>query len=328
MDRRVFLTTLGGALLVAPLAPEAQRPSGVRRIGYLESGSAAPGTPHLEAFRKGLRELGWVDGQNIVIEVRDASGTFEKLPALMAELIHVKVELIFASTTPAALAAKHATTTIPIVIGLVADPVGSGLVASLAQPRGNITGWTHQGLDLRAKYLDLLKEAVPKATQIGALMNPANPAHGGTSLETLKAAAKALKVQFLPVWAQEPRDLEKTFATLAEKKVDALAVIPDGMFLTQRDLIVGLATRNRLPTSYGVIEFAEAGGLMAYGVNLPDMFRRGALFVDRILKGAKPADLPVEQPTKLELVINNRTAKTLRLTIPPSLLLRADRVIE
>src|SRR5262249_36725803 len=244
------------------------------------------------------------------------------------ELVRLKVELIFASTTPAALAAKRATTTIPIVIGLVADPVGSGLVASLAHPGGNITGWTHQGLDLRAKYLDLLKEAVPKAAQIGALLNPANPAHRGASLEVLEAAAKALKVQFHPVLAQEPRDLEKAFSTLASRRVDALAGIPDGMLLAQRDVIVGLAAQNRLPTLYGQIEFAEAGGLMAYGVNLPNMFRRGALFVDRILKGAKPADLPVEQPTKIDLVINSRAAKTLSLTVPQSLLLRADRVIE
>jgi len=327
MDRRVFFATLSIGLLVAPLVSDAQQPSRVRRIGYLESGSAAPGTPHVEAFRKGLRDLGWVDGQNIAIEVRYAAGKFDRLPALAGELVRLKVDLIFASTTPGALAAKRATTTIPIVIGFVADPVASGLVASLAHPGGNITGWTHQGLDLRAKYLDLLKEAVPKATQIGALLNPANPVHVA-SLKNLEAAAQALNVQFHPVWAQDPGDLEKAFSALTQKGVDSLAVLPEGMFLAQRDLIVALAARNRLPTLYGVIEFAEAGGLMAYGVNLPDMFRRGAFFVDRILRGVKPADLPAEQPTKVELVINSRAAKTLRLTIPQSLLLRADRVIE
>ncbi len=327
MDRRIFFATLGIGFLVAPIVTGAQQPPRVRRIGYLESGSAAPGTAHVEAFRKGLRELGWIDGQNIAIEVRYAAGKFDRLPALAGELVRLRVDLIFASTTPGALAAKRATTTTPIVIGFVADPVASGLVVSLAHPGGNITGWTHQGLDLRAKYLELLKEAVPRATQIGALLNPANPVHVA-SLKNLEAAAQTLKVQLHPVWVQDPTDLENAFSRLAQKRVDALAVLPEGMFLTQRDLIVALAARHRLATLYGVIEFAEAGGLMAYGVNLPDMFRRGAFFVDRILKGVNPADLPVEQPTKVDLVINSRTAKALGLTIPPSLLLRADRVIE
>ena len=327
MDRRVFFTALGSGLLIAPVVAAARQPSGVRRIGYLESGSAAPGTPNVEAFRKGLRDLGWVEGQNIAIEVRYAAGKFDELPTLAAELVRLKVELIFASTTPGALAARQATTTIPIVIGFVADPVKSGLVASLAHPGGNITGWTHQGLDLRAKYLDLLKEAVPRATQIGVLLNPANPVHVA-SVKALEVGAQALKVQLHLVWVRDPKDFEEAFSTLAHKRVDALAVLPEGMFLTQKDLIIGLVARHRLPTLYGVIEFAEAGGLMAYGVDLRDMFRRGAFFVDRILKGVKPADLPVEQPTRVDLVINNRTARTLGLTLPQPLLLRADRVLE
>ncbi len=281
----------------------------------------------MEAFRQGLRDLGSVEGKNIAIEVRSAEGKYERLPELAAELVRLKVDVIFASTTPAALAAKQATTTIPIVIGFVADPIGSGLVASLARPGGNITGWTHLGLELRGKYLDLLKEAVPGATRIGVLFNPANPIHG-PSLKNVEAAARALKVQLHPVGVQDPEELESAFSALARKRVKALTVLPDGMFLAQGDRIIALAARRRLPAMYGVTELAKAGGLMAYGVDLPDMHRRGASFVDRILKGAKPADLPVQQPTRFYLVINLKTAKALRLTIPRSILLRADQVIE
>jgi putative ABC transport system substrate-binding protein len=328
VDRRIFIATLGVGLLAAPLASEAQQPSRMPRIGYLESGSAAPGTPHLEAFRQGLRELGWVEGQNIAIEVRDAGGNSDQLQPLASELVRLKVDLIFASTTPAALAVKRATATIPIVIGFVADPVGSGLVASLAHPGGNITGWTHlAGLESRGKYLDLLKEAVPRANRIGALWNRANQVHVA-SLPYLEAAARALKVQFRPVGVQDPKELESAFSALARERVEALTVLPDGMFLAQRDLILALAARSRLPTMYGVVEFAEAGGLMAYGANLPEMYKRGALSVDRILKGAKPADLPIERPTRFHLVINLKTARTLGLAFPQSLLLQADRVIE
>ncbi len=312
------------ALLAAPLTADAQQPAKVPRVGYL---SPAPGAHLVEAFRQGLRDLGWVEGQNISIEVRSAEGKYERLPELAAELVRLKVDVIFASTTPAALAAKQATTTIPIVIGFVADPIGSGLVASLARPGGNITGWTHLGRDLRGKYLDLLKEAVPGATRIGVLFNPANPIHG-PSLKDVEAAARALKVQLHPVGVQDPEELENAFSALARKRVKALIVLPDGMFLAQGDRIIALAARRRLPAMYGVTELAKAGGLMGYGVDLPDMHRRGASFVDRILKGAKPADLPVEQPTRFYLVINLKTAKALRLTIPRSILLRADQVIE
>jgi putative ABC transport system substrate-binding protein len=297
------------------------------RIGYLESGSAS-GTPRLEAFRQGLREHGWVEGRDIVIEVREARGKLDRLPTLASELVHLKVDLVFASTTPAALAAKRATSTIPIVIGFVADPVGSGIVASLAHPGGNITGWTHlAGLESRGKYLELLKEVIPGATRVGALLNRGNPVHAA-SLPYLENAAHALKLKLRSVWVQGPEELDGAFSTLAEEHVEALTVLPDGLFLAQRDLILAAAARRRLPTLYGVIEFAEAGGLMAYGVSLPDMYRRGASSVDRILRGAKPADLPVERPTKFELVINLKTAKALGLTIPPSLLARADQLIE
>jgi len=316
------------AILAAPLATDAQQPSRVPRIGYLEFGTAAPGTSFLEAFRQGLRDLGWVEGQNIAIEVRYAEGKRDQLPELAAELVRRKVDLIFASTTPAALAAKHATTTIPIVIGLVADPVGSGVVASLARPGGNITGWTHEpGLEILGKRLELIKEAVSGATRIGALWNPANPIHG-PAVKELEAAAQALKVQLHPVPVQDPKELESAFAALTRQRAGALTVIPDGMFLAQADRIIALAARSRLPAIYGFTDLVEAGRLMAHGVNLPEMFRRGASYVDRILKGARPADLPIERPTRFYFVINLKTAKALGLTIPPSLLQQADRIIE
>jgi putative ABC transport system substrate-binding protein len=327
ISRRAFLTALGGSLLAAPPAGEAQQTGKVRRIAYLDQGSAARNRPYFEAFRQGLRDLGWVEGQNIAIEVRFAEGKTDQLPTLAAELVRLKVDLIVTSSTPAALAAKQATMTIPIVIGFAADPVGSGIVASLARPGGNITGWTHQGLELRAKYLDLLKEAVPKAIRFGVLWNPANQVHRST-LKYIEAAAQRLKVELHRVGVQDPKEFESTFSALVGKRVEALVVFPDGMFLAQTPLIIALAARSRLPAMYGVREYAEAGGLMAYGANLSHMHRLGASFVDKILKGAKPADLPVEQPTKFDLVINLKTAKALGLTIPPSLLGRADEVIQ
>jgi putative ABC transport system substrate-binding protein len=282
----------------------------------------------LEAFRAGLRQLGWIEGQNIAIEVRGAEGKQDRLPELAVGLVRLNVDLIFASATPAALAAKQATTTIPIVIGFVADPVGSGLVRGLAHPAGNITGWTHlAGLELNAKRLDILKEAIPGAARIAALWNPANPIHG-PSLKVIEAAARRLKVQLHPMGVQDPDQLQGAFSTMAQEHVQALTVPPDGMFLAHQARIVDLAASHRIPAMYGVREVVETGGLMGYGVNLPEMYRRGAFFVDRILKGAKPGDLPVEQARKFELVINLKTAKALGLTIPPSLLLRADEVIE
>jgi putative ABC transport system substrate-binding protein len=327
ITRRAFIGTLTGSLVAAPLAAEAQQAGKVHRIGYLDQGSAARNRPYFEAFRQGLRDLGWVEGQNIAIDVRFADGKTDQLPTLAVELVRLKMDVIVTSSTPAALAAKQATTTIPIVIGFVAEPVGSGIVTSLARPGGNITGWTHLGVELRGKYLELLKEAVPRANRIGVLWNPANPVHG-PSLKLIEAAAQRLKVELDPVGVQDPKEFESTFSALVGKSVEALVVFPDGMFLAQTPLIVALAARSRLPAMYGVREYAEAGGLMAYGANLSHMHRLGASYVDKILKGAKPADLPVEQPTKFELVINLKTAKALWLTIPPSLLQRADEVIQ
>jgi putative tryptophan/tyrosine transport system substrate-binding protein len=327
MDRRMFLAGTGAMLLAAPLPAPAQQGGKVWRIGYLDQGSATGNGPYFEAFRQGLRDLGWVEGKNITIDVRFAEGKTERLPALAAELVRLKADVIATSSTPAALAAKQATATIPIVIGFVADPVGSGVIRSLARPGGNITGWTHQGLELREKYLELLKEAVPDAIRFGVLWNSANPVHPLT-MGTIEAAARRLKVELYPVGAQEPKELEGAFSALAAKRVEALVVFPDGMFIAQTSAIVGLAARRHLPAMYGVRGYAEAGGLMAYGTNLLGMFRLSASFVDKILKGAKPGNLPVEQPTKFELVINLKTAKALGLTIPPSLLARADEVIQ
>jgi putative ABC transport system substrate-binding protein len=320
----MVILTLAVGILGTPLPADAQPPSKMPRIGYLAPASDAP---LLEAFRQGLRDLGWVEGQNIAIEVRSAEGKYERLPELAAELVRLKVDVIVASTTPVALAAKQATRTIPIVIQFVADPIGSGLVASLARPGGNITGWTHLGRELRGKYVELLKAAVPGATRIGVLWNPANPIHG-PSLKDVEAAAQALKVQLHSVGVQDPKELESAFSALPRKHVEALVVLPDGMFLAQGDRIIALAARSRLPAMYGIMELAKAGGLMGYGVNFPDMYRHGASFVDRILKGAKPGDLPVEQPTKFEFVINLKTAKALGLKIPQSVLVRADEVIQ
>jgi putative ABC transport system substrate-binding protein len=326
MNRRTFLLGLTLGTLSAPLGAEAQPAGKVARVGYLESGVAA-GTPFFEAFRQGLRDLGWVEGQNLALEVQAAEGNYERLRNLAVALVRLQVDVIFASSTPAALAAKHATTTIPIVIGRVADPVASGLVATLARPGGNITGWTHQGLEMRGKYLDLLKEAVPGAFRVGVLWNPANPIHEA-SLTYIEATAQALKVKLHPVGVSEPAEIEKAFAALASTRVQALTVFQDGMFLSRGPQIIALAARARIPTIYGATELVKAGGLMGYGVNLRDMYRHGASFVDRILKGTKPADLPVEQPTKFELVINLKTANALGLAIPQSLLLRTDVVIQ
>lgn len=325
-----FATTLVIFALLQFVASwaEAQPAAKVWRVGYLDQGSKAINGAFLDGLRQGLRELGWVEGRNIVIEARFAEGKTEQLPALAADLVRLKVDLIATSTTPAALAAKQATTTIPIVIGFAADPVGSGIVASLAHPGGNITGWTHQGLELRGKYLELLKEAVPSATRFGVFWNPANQVHK-PSLKVIEAAAKRLNVELQTVPVQHPRELEPAFSALVEKGVQALVVFPDGMLLAEMKTIIANAAKDRLPAMYGQREYVPAGGLMAYGANLAELNRQlGAPLVDKILKGASPANLPVEQPMKFELLLNLRTAKSLGLSLPQSLLVRADQLIE
>jgi putative ABC transport system substrate-binding protein len=329
LDRRTFIGTLTGGLLAAPLAAEGQQAAKIARIGYLSPNLAA--SPHLpEAFRQGLRNLGYVEGRNVVIEYRDAEGKPERLPALAAELVALKVDVIVAPGTPQALAARQATRTLPIVFATAADPVESGLVTSLARPAGNVTGLSILAPALVGKRLELLTQAVPGVSRVAVLWQP-----GGhderTDKDILKAAevaARALGVQLQVVEARGPADFDRAFSDMTRARAGALTVLTGIMFLNERRRLVDLTARNRLPAVYGGRDFVHAGGLLSYGPNLADLYRRAATYVDKILKGAKPGDLPVEQPTKFELVINLKTAKALGLTIPPALLQRADQVIE
>jgi putative ABC transport system substrate-binding protein len=328
MNRRAFVS---GSLLVvaAPLVGEAQLPVAgkVYRIGYLSSGPSASNL-YRGAFQQRLRELGWVEGQNIVIDYRFAEGKLDRLPDLAAELVQLKVDVIVAAPTPSAAAAKNATGTIPIIMWGVGDPVGLGLVASLARPGGNVTGLSYSvGLETFGKGLELLKEAIPRLGRVALLSNPANPAHA-PAVENVKVVARSLDVQLQLLEARGPSELDGAFAAMAKERVAALLVVGDSVFVFQRARLADLAAKNRLPTMHGNKENVEAGGLMSYGPSNLDALRRAATFVDKILKGAKPADLPVEQPTKFELVINMKTARALGLTIPQSLLLRADQLIE
>jgi putative ABC transport system substrate-binding protein len=316
------------AALAAPLAAEAQQPGKVPRVGFLGPRSRLDGAPFVNAFLQGLRELGWVEGQNIAIEYRFAEGRLDRLPDLAAELVRLNVDVILAGSTPPALAAKNATRTIPIVMGTSADPVGSGLVASLAWPGGNITGLSFSvALDVVGKELELLKETVPNIRRVAVLSNPGNPGNV-RALETVKTTARSLGVQLQILEARGPNEFEAAFAAMARKRAEALLVIADSVFGLHRTPLQVLADKSRLPTMYGLREHTEAGGLMSYAVDVRDSFRRSATYVDKILKGAKPANLPIEQPTKFELIINLKTAKALGLTIPPSILARADEVIE
>ncbi len=323
------LTGLAGltlGLLAAPLAGEAQSPSRVPRIGVIATGSPATSAPSFDAFREGLGERGLVDGRTVLIEYRWAEGRAERFPAFAAELVGLKVDLILASSTPAALAAKNATTTIPIVFATSADPVGT-LVASLARPGGNVTGLSLLAPELVARQLQLLKEAVPRVSRVAVLSNPANR-YTALLVKETEAAAQSLGVRVHLLEAREADAFDRAFSVVARERPGALFVLFDPVFFNHRARIVALTNENRLPAMYPHREYAEAGGLMAYGADLHDNFRRAATFVDKILKGAKPADLPVEQPTKFELGINVRAAKALGLTIPPALLARADDVIQ
>jgi putative ABC transport system substrate-binding protein len=285
-------------------------------------------SPFLDAFRQGLRELGWVEGQNIVIDYRFAEGRFDRLPDLAAELVRLKVDIIVAVPTPAAVAAKNATGTMPIVAISVGDPVGIGLIASLARPGGNVTGSSYSvGLEIGGKQLELLKETVPKVRRVAILSNPGNPGQP-LSIRELNVAARSLGVQLQLLEARGPNEFDGAFAAMATERVGALLVVADSLFVLHRSRLADLAARSRLPAVYGSRDTVEAGGLMSYGPSLRDLYRRSATYVDKILKGAKPGDLPVEQPTKFELVINLKTAKALGLTIPQSLLQRADEVIQ
>jgi putative ABC transport system substrate-binding protein len=327
VDRRAFINTLAGALLVAPLAAEGQQAANSPRLGFLSSSSSERDKPRLTAFLNGLRELGYSEGRNIFIEQRYAGGRFEMLPELAAELVRLKVDILVVSGAPASNAARNATSIIPIVMTDVSDPVGIGLVASLPRPGGNVTGLSDFNAGVVAKRLELLKELVPSVLRVGVLLNPANPSNP-LQMKLTQAAAPALGVTLLPLEAKGPEDIDRAFAAMREERTGALLVFGDPMLGSNNRRIVELAAKARLPTTYSRREMADAGGLMSYGAKFTDLSRRAATYVDKILKGAKPGDLPIEQPTKFELVINLKTAKALGLTIPPSLLQRADQVIE
>jgi ABC-type uncharacterized transport system substrate-binding protein len=325
IDRRAFLAG-STALFAAPLAAEAQPAGKVPRIGILTLASSAS-TPILQAFRVGLRELGYVESQNIALEFRFAHGKPETLASLAAELVRQDMDVIVADGGQAALAAKSATQRIPIVMGAVADPVKVGLVTSLARPGTNVTGLTLLSVELSSKRLQLLREAIPQASRVAVLWNPGNPA-AKDYLEQTKGAARALGVELAPVEARSASDLDAALEAVAAARPSALISLADATLWNHRRRIVDFAARKRIPAMFPEREFADDGGLMAYGPNVPANFRRASVYVDKILKGARPADLPVEEPTTFELVINLKTAKTLGLTIPPSLLQRADQVIE
>jgi putative ABC transport system substrate-binding protein len=336
ISRRRFLT--GVAIALSPMGAtahaqeyKAQQAAKVARIGYLATNHLAASPSHLhEAFRQGLRDLGYVEGRNVVIEYREAGGKLERLPALAAELVALKVDVIVAPTTVSALAAKQATKTLPIVFFGANDPVTSGLVTSLARPGGNVTGLSGVSPELVGKCLELLTQAVPEVSRVAVLWQPGASGER-TEKDVLKGAevaVRALGVRLQVVEARGPTDFERAFSNMTRARAGALTVWTTAMFVQERGRLVALAAKNRLPTVYTLREFVDAGGLMAYGHSQADLNRRAATYVDKILKGAKPADLPVEQPTKFDLVINLKTAKALGLTIPPSLLGRADEVIQ
>jgi putative tryptophan/tyrosine transport system substrate-binding protein len=326
--RRIGLAVvLTVGIFAAPLGANAQPPTKVARIGCLWSGSASAFSSRLQTFRESLRELGYREGQTVALECRFADGKFDRLPALAAEVVNLKPDVIVTAGDASIRAARQATRTIPIVVANSGDLVGPGHVASLARPGGNVTGLVDISPELGAKRMQLLKEAIPKTTRVAILWNPTNPVKVADARE-VQTAASALGIRVLSVEARNASDLEPGFAAMARGRVDALLVSDDALIINNRKRIVDLAARIRLPAIYFNSAWAHAGGLMAYGPSEPETYRRAATYVDKILKGAKPADLPVEQPTKFELVINLKTAKALGLAIPQSVLLRADEVIQ
>jgi putative tryptophan/tyrosine transport system substrate-binding protein len=329
MDRRTFLGTLAGSLLTAPIVGEAQQARPPYRIGILSpfSSSIGPG-PSFETFRQTLQTLGYVEGRNIALEYRWADGRYDQLPRLAAELVRLRLDVIFSAwSTPAALAIKKATSTKPVVFAGVGDAVGVGLVASLARPGGNVTGATFITEDTIGKQLELLKDMIPGLGRVGAVVNPANPVYVPV-LKKSEATARALGLQLDVVGVQGTEDFEPALRAAINRQVGGLVVLRDQVLLANQQRLLTLVATTRLPAIYGNREFADGGGLMSYGPNLGEIYRRAAYLVDKILRGAKPADLPIEQATKFDMVINLKTARTLGLTIPPALLARADEVIE
>ena len=327
MDRRAFISTLAGGLLAAPLAAEAQPAGKVYRIGILGNVplSDTEGARLWGALTQGLRELGYVEGQNLIVEHLSTEGRSERLAALAAELVRWKPDVIVVPNNSNALAARKATQTIPIVAATFSE--ASGLITNLARPGGNVTGLTLFAPEIASKQLELLKEIVPHVSRVAILWNPINLS-GQLYLDQARSAARTLGIQLQVLEARQPEDIERAFTAMGRKRAGALLVVADAMFILQRTRIVNLAAKAHLPAMYTLREHMEAGGLAFYGPSMADNFRRAASYVDKILKSAKPADLPIEQPTKFELVINLKTAKALGLTIPPSLLQRADQVIE
>ena len=327
MDRRAFISGITGGLLAAPLVAEAQQAGRTYRIGFLGPAAERVYTDSLLSLRTGLRERGYVEGKNIVFEYRFAEDKYERLPDLAAELVRDKVDVIVVHSTPGTRAAKQATRTIPIVMVNVADPLGAGLVASLARPDGNTTGVSNIDVGLAAKRLELLKEVLPKLSLVGVLRNPSNPS-GEPQFKETQAAARSLGIKIQLFDVQDRKELESAFSVMAKARADAFTVMGDPLVLSQQKSIANLATTKRLPSVFPRNENVEAGGLMSYGPTFADQFRQAATYVDKIFKGEKPGDLPVENPTRMYLVINLKTAKALGLTIPPSLLGRADQIIE
>lgn len=328
MKRREFIKLAGGAAAVWPFAADAQQKGKLPLIGLLNPGSTD--TPGTAGFYEGLRELGYTEGSNITIERRYGEWNTDRYPQLAAELVRLKVDVIVVISTSPARAAKQATDTIPIVVGGMADPVGDELIASLARPGGNITGTTFLGPELIAKRFELLKNAIPGLSRVAALWHPS--AYGKRTMEGMlretETAALSLGLQLQLVPAQGPADLDGAFITMIQGQADAVILLPSPMLYGEHKHIVELAAKSRLPAMYAAREFVEDGGLMSYGASLPDLFRRAATFVDKILKGANPANLPVEQPTKLELVINLKTVKMFGFNLPATLLAQADEIIE
>jgi len=319
-----LVAVLAWGLLLAPFAAEAQK---IPRVGFLSPATANSAPGRLEGFKLGLRELGWVEGQNLAIDYRWGEGRDDRLLGLADELVRLKVDVNMAHGTVAVLAARRAAATIPIVFPSAGDPVATGLVGSLARPGGNVTGLTIIAPDLGGKRVEMLREVIPRLTRLAVLRNPANPVSVPELRET-QAAGRALGVEIQSLEVGDPDEFAGAFSAMTRERAGALVVLSDAMFVGRHVQIVDHAAKSRLPAIYWTREFAEAGGLMSYGPNQVDMYRRAAVFVDKILKGAKPADLPVEQPTRFELVINMKTAKALGLTFPPSILVRADQVIQ
>jgi putative ABC transport system substrate-binding protein len=327
-NRRKLLLVLGTAAFAAPLSALAQPVGKIFQIGYLGNSTPSMESALVEGFRQGLRERGYIEGKNAIVHYRWAEGKVDLIPALVAEMIALNVDVLVTSGTPAPLAAKKATTTLPIVMGAVGDAVAMGIVSSLARPGGNVTGLSSMSNQLEGKRFQILRELVPKMKRIALLTNPANP-FSAVTLNSAQAASDALKVTAQAYGVSVVGEFEGAFAAIAKARPDAMVVLADRPLLVHnRVRIVQFAEQSRLPTIYPFSEFMDKGGLAYYGANLADMFRRSATYVDRILKGAKPADLPIEQPTVFELVINRKTAKALGLTIPQSLLISADKVIE